>query len=438
MFVVILAENVDVYVGFPSQRCSSSCRSVLHFYSSSVVDYTAMYLSLPSLSFAFHAFASLRGTPQRETQRHASPAKFQHEAVQVLEERQLAGPPTAFSRTTPPAQILTFLTPSPSATPIAITRQSQVETSFVPQLTLCALPPLAFYSGSWSVSATSGPRYQNLSVSVPSGSGTCQTMYSPTPTTICATVLTGIATRITVSDCEQDITFSTDYGYTLVTPTATANASAASDSSPITPAPSIRTLTTYYLAPWQSLTAAEQQPTDVEKKICNTFANGTTQCVDISEVWEVQIVTMTATTVSHVDLTTTLPGPAKLMIETIHMDITETAMTLSLSTALVLHYELETTTTSTITRTVPRTLTGPTQTVTETLEENPALYVHRAACCFPSASPLTCAWQSRLDEHDHHARNAHGVRRHRHADDGGRTDAIVVSLPVRSRSDRLR
>lgn len=293
----------------------------------------------------------------------------------MLEKRQLARPPAAFAETTTSApQILTFFTPSPSATPIAIIRQSQVETSYVPQLTLCALPPVAFVAGSFSISATSGPRYRNYSASIPPGNGTCQTMYSPTPTTICATVLTGLVTRVTVTDCDQDVTFSSDFGYTLVTPTASANASAASNSSLITPAPSIQTLTTYYMAPWQSMTMADP-PSDIDKKICRTFENGTISCVHILEVWEVQIVTMTATTVSHVDLTTTVPGPAKLLIETLRMDITEAVTTLSLSTALVLNYELETTTTSTSTRTIPPTVTGPTSTITQTVEQNPNLYV---------------------------------------------------------------
>lgn len=335
-----------------------------------------MYLSLPSLSFALHAFASLRGSPPRE----APHPKFQHEAVQVLEKRQLARPPAAYAETTTTApQILTFFTPSPSATPIAITRQSQVETSYVPQLTLCALPPLAFVPGSFSVSASSGPRYQNYSISTPPGNGTCQTMYSPTPTTICATVLTGLVTRVTVSECDQDVTFSSDFGFTLVTPTASVNASATSNSSLITPAPSIQTLTTYYMAPWQSMTMADP-PSDIDKKICRTFENGTINCLHIFEVWEVQIVTMTATTVSHIDLTTTVPGPAKLLIETLRMDITEAVTTLSLSTALVLDYELETTTTNTSTRSTSLTRTGPTQTITQTVEENPSVYVTEKLC----------------------------------------------------------
>src|SRR5256885_1698983 len=57
----------------------------------------------------------------------------------------------------------------------------------------------------------------------------------------------------------------------------------------ITPGPSIQTLTTYYIAPWQELTAATA-PSDVIRKVCQTFANGTEECVTEYQVWHTSLI----------------------------------------------------------------------------------------------------------------------------------------------------
>ncbi|TKA52298.1 hypothetical protein B0A55_11502, partial [Friedmanniomyces simplex] len=117
------------------------------------------------------------------------------------------------------------------------------------------------------------------------------------------------------TNCAQDITFSSQYGYTLVTPTPTGNLSSnATYASPngtsstnatamITPAPEIQTLTTYYLAPWQDLTAATA-PSDVIRKICQTFANGTEECITEYQIWRTSLVTATATTTATLNIST--------------------------------------------------------------------------------------------------------------------------------------
>ncbi len=294
---------------------------------------------------------------------------FKHEPYKLEVKRQahdhdrpLAGPPTAFESTFDESlRVLTLFTPSPSASPIPITEQSQVETTYVPQYTLCALPPLAFLPAAVTTNPVDSGPYRNYSISTPSGNGTCITQYEPLETTICATVLTGIATRITVSECEQDITFSSRYGYVLRTAEAeTANASLATS-----PTPSIQTLTTYYLAPWQSLTEPSA-PSDVDVKICAIVDDGSRQCVNVREVWHVELVIITRTLTTEINLTTRVPGPAQFLIETIEVDITRDQTILSLSTTMKLVYELETESTSTSTRSTVLSAPGLTLTRTQT------------------------------------------------------------------------
>ncbi|KAL9068187.1 MAG: hypothetical protein Q9157_006577 [Trypethelium eluteriae] len=235
------------------------------------------------------------------------------------------------------SNVLATFTPSPSASPIQITQQSQVVTTFVPQFTLC--PQLLNLSTGYSVS-------------IPPGNGTCSTFLSPTQTTVCATTLTGLATTYPVTDCAQQITFSSQLGYTLVTPTATpTNGSIAagnySNSSLITPASSIQTLTTYYLAPWQELTSAGTPPADVDVKICSAALGDTNECLSEHETWVTQLTTIASTITSSINFTATLPGPSQLIVETIVANITDTLTTLTMATNMVLDVNLITETLST-------------------------------------------------------------------------------------------
>jgi hypothetical protein len=118
--------------------------------------------------------------------------------------------------------------PSPNASPIEITTQSQVITSYMPEMTWCVAPAIFLYP-------VTGPPYSNGSTSYRQsveGTGKCETVFAPVKTTICATTLTGLGSRISVTKCDQEITFSTEYGFTMETPTPTTTAS----SSLITPA----------------------------------------------------------------------------------------------------------------------------------------------------------------------------------------------------------
>lgn len=293
----------------------------------------------------------------------------------------LAAPPPALATTTQGGQVLTFVTPSPGATPVAITQQSQLVTSFVPQYTLCELPPVAeVFASSFPTLTVSTAPYANASytVSIPTGTGSCTTLYTPTETMVCATVLDGIATKYTVSECSQDITFSTDYGYILATPTpgsslngtntglngtlASVNATTtlpdANSLALITPAPTVQTLTSYYLAPWQDLTTAGP-PGEVDMKICTTYENGTEECVVEFYVWHTSLLTLSTTTVTSINITATVTGPSQIIVETFVANVTESVTTFSMSTTMQLEYTTEIETTSTVTR-AGSTFTSPT------------------------------------------------------------------------------
>ncbi|KAK1055599.1 hypothetical protein LTR12_011171 [Friedmanniomyces endolithicus] len=298
------------------------------------------------------------------------PHKHEHEHQAVEVQRRQAGPPVmaaardvSASPTSLSSGVLALITPSPGASPIPVTMQSQIVMSYVPQFTLCELPPLAFLPTTPVPSArpTTAP-YHNYSISVPPGNGTCTTIYSETETMVCDTTLYGLATSYPVTDCAQDITFSSQYGYTLVPPTPTGNisssnatqahpsgtamiASATNATAMITPAPEIQTFTTYYLAPWQELTAATA-PSDVIRKVCQTLANGTEECITEYQVWHTSLVTKTATSTTTLNISTTIHGPSGVIVfETFVANVTEQVTTFSMTTTMEIEYETALTTT---------------------------------------------------------------------------------------------
>ncbi|KAK5111925.1 hypothetical protein LTR62_004657 [Meristemomyces frigidus] len=323
-----------------------------------------------------------------EARRHAYQAVGleRHQAME-LERRQYGGPagimgppPEVSVRSTSSASlpVITYITPSPGASPIAITQQSQIVTTYGPQFTLCELPPIAFYPTTLAPSARpSIAPYHNYSISFPPGSGTCSTIYSATETMVCDTTLSDLTTTYPVTNCAQDITFSSQYGYTLVTPhpTLTGNTTNTTLIYPtgtgsITPGPSIETKTTYFIAPWQSLTAATP-PTNVIRAICSAVPappqNGTVdECITEYEIWHTSLVTKTTTITSSLNISTVIQGPSGVVIwETVVANVTEAETTFSMTTTTELTQETHFTTT----QRVPVSLsTAPTVFETLTLE----------------------------------------------------------------------
>ena len=233
--------------------------------------------------------------------------------------------------------ILSILFPSPDAEPVEITAQSQVVMSFIPMMTWCVDPPIGL------IPITTGAPYGNHSMryaTTVADTGSCETIYAPTATTVCATTLTGLGSKVVITDCAQEITFSSECGFTLEMPTPTM-----SNLSLITPPPIVRRMMTYWMAPWQSLTRGDT-PSDVDIKICTEHENDESECMRYQEVWEVVIVTQTVTTQRQINLATTVTGPGMLIVETMHVFITDTIETVDLSTIMLLETEIETETTS--------------------------------------------------------------------------------------------
>lgn len=191
---------------------------------------------------------------------------------------------------------LTFFTPSPSADPIPITSQGQTVTSHVPILTICpfvssipSLPSLAVntsfpattaslataasgYASDGSalyrrqVAAATDTPYTNASVPT-SYLSSCSVSYTPTTTQICHSTLTPLASpAITITDCIQQVTFSTDHGYTIVPGNKTS---------------SIIDLTSYYAARWDVIENGLPTGQGIRKEVCST---GT--IAGCSSVWE--------------------------------------------------------------------------------------------------------------------------------------------------------
>jgi len=290
-------------------------------------------------------------------------------AIQALSLQQLvlAGPhnakhefpqrqPSETSTTTiaPETSIITYtmITPSRSASPIAVTSMSQVVTTYIPIITMCAisLVPITL-TPKYGNSST---RYANASYSVSSSLGEgCTTYYNTTSTTVCATVLTGIATSYNITGCKQDVTFSTAYGYRQTYDAAVNSSAYTGILAPI------ETVTSMWIAPWQALTSG-LTPENITQKVCSYIPATATasageaapqqqECVDSFESWVTFVVASTTSSTSHVDLTTTIAGPSQVIIETFHADVTATMTVFSISTVLVLEYSTETTMTSTST-----------------------------------------------------------------------------------------
>lgn len=260
-----------------------------------------------------------------------------------------------------PVSVLTVIYPSPDAAPVEVTSISQVVTSYIPEATWCLGPALYWASASGSPFFNGSANYTQ----VVQGTGYCGVQYSTTTTTVCATTLTGLASKITVTACDQEITFSSECGFTLETPTPTPTPSPSTTNSPalITPAPTIRRLTTYYLAPWQSLTAGTA-PSSVDVKICQALNSTTTECQRYQEVWEIVAVTSTLTTSIPLTFVKTLSGPGTLVFASSTSYLNSTTEVVSLSSTLLL--ETEVTVESTSTRSLSQGSEEPTSTVTVT------------------------------------------------------------------------
>lgn len=125
----------------------------------------------------------------------------------------------------------------------------------------------------------------NVASRLNTDAASCSTVFKTEITTTCSMVLTYAFTKSTITDCAQNITFSTQSSYSLVTATAGAA---------VTPAllnhlPSVTTyvqsIVSYYVAPWQALAA--NTPSNVTVLVCEYEVSGNRTCEIIQEIWEV-------------------------------------------------------------------------------------------------------------------------------------------------------
>ena len=125
-----------------------------------------------------------------------------------------------------------------------------------------------------------------------------------------------------MTDCTQDVTFSTDHGYNLSTsgmlaPLSVIRKGDATSDPGISNGMSITystyavPTTTYYMAPWQDVAAGI--PTQVVAKICSAAPDGGQDCTSVLEKWSVTTVPAVQSFTKTITLTTTLAGVSSSM-----------------------------------------------------------------------------------------------------------------------------
>jgi len=111
-----------------------------------------------------------------------------------------------------------------------------------------------------SLSLPGDPEIDNTQTEVPR-SQSCSTAYETITMSHCSTVLTGFFTTVTVTDCEQNITFSTQTSYSFATSTRSSIPTAAqfteaalvrrdTELEEESEFSNIRAITKYYIVPW--------------------------------------------------------------------------------------------------------------------------------------------------------------------------------------------
>jgi hypothetical protein len=122
-------------------------------------------------------------------------------------------------------------------------------------------------------------------------------------TTTCSTVLTYAFTQAKISDCSENITFSTQSSYSIATATLTATTTPIQISPPSVTT-YIQSIVSYYIAPWQSLAA--NTASTVTVLVCEYDFTGASSCTTTQEVWAVYTEYVPVITTSTLIIWTTL------------------------------------------------------------------------------------------------------------------------------------
>ncbi|PMD39222.1 hypothetical protein L207DRAFT_55307 [Hyaloscypha variabilis F] len=230
-----------------------------------------------------------------------------------------------------------FSLPAPSVIEPTLTSQGMVVSSVIPLYEICNTPGLDTTS--------------------------CSTVFETTVTTACSTVLTYAFTQATVSDCSQNITFSTQSSYSLVTTTISPDVTPAPLNQPLATTTYIQSIVSYYIAPWQALAA--NTPSNVTVLVCEYDLSGSPICTTIQEVWVVSTVHIPVITTSTLIISTTLSSPAVLLLGPTDT-ITATAGLLYVSTEIT-YTSISPNATTSISTILPTSTSFETLTITSTL-----------------------------------------------------------------------
>ena len=245
-----------------------------------------------------------------------------------------------------------FSLPAPSVIEPTLTSQGMVVSSVIPLYEICNTPGLDTTS--------------------------CSTVFETIVTTACSTVLTYAFTQATVSDCSQNITFSTQSSYSLVTTTISPDVTPAPLNQPLATTTYIQSIVSYYIAPWQALAA--NTPSNVTVLVCEYDLSGSPICTTIQEVWVVSTVHIPVITTSTLIISTTLSSvrlaplpfavmltikPAMLLLGPTE-SITATAGLLYVSTEIT-YTSISPNATTSISTILPTSTSFETLTITSTL-----------------------------------------------------------------------
>jgi hypothetical protein len=199
----------------------------------------------------------------------AAPQPGHHNALRQEEE--------TITSTESTSTITEQLVAVPSASPIInAVSQGILSTELIPEYTICPLPQVR------SPPAAGVFAYTNSSAT---SASKCSTQFYPVITPACHTVLTPLGgLPITVSNCSQYVTFSTDHGYTIVDNRTVVG------------------LTTMYAAPWDEVVTGVPGGV-VQAEVC-----GDGNCTTYQEYLRVQSSEVPVTATSTVDFTATVTG----------------------------------------------------------------------------------------------------------------------------------
>ncbi|KAL3420223.1 hypothetical protein PVAG01_08722 [Phlyctema vagabunda] len=139
----------------------------------------------------------------------------------------------------------------------------------------------------------------------------CSLVFQTSTLTSCSAVVTGFFTRITVSDCEQSITFSSQTNYSVATATVVPSASAAiiaREAASLTTY--VESVVSYYIAPWQSLISND--PSGITVVICTTNYVGE-KCIQVQEVWVVYTEYVPVVLTSQISISQSFSSPVILL-----------------------------------------------------------------------------------------------------------------------------